>query len=92
MRHNKPLAEGYARTSVRKRKGYRVEWAGLELKVAVEERESVKKLEISEWEKGEWMTLKQLNVALGDDPEATANWAQSCIEIGPSEYKLNVHS
>ena len=92
MRHNKPLAEGYTKIPLRKRKNYRVEWSKLELKVAVEERESVRKLEIAEWEEGEWMTLKQLNNALGDDPEATANWAQSCIDIGPSEYKLNVHS
>ena len=48
------------------------------------------KLTITEWAEAEWYTPKQLNRELGYDPEACVNWIQSCLDKGPSEYKLNV--
>ena len=90
MKHNKELNHKYSNTPRKRKAGVRKEWIADELVVALEEKEALESLTITEWEAGEWMTLKQLSVALGNDPEAAANWAQSCIEIGPSQYKLDV--
>ena len=58
--------------------------------VASEAINAIIRLTLSGWSEAEWLTPRQLNKQLGDDPEATVNWIRSCIEMGPSQYKLNV--
>ena len=55
-----------------------------------EEMREIIRLTISQWADAEWFTPKQLNRELGYDPEACINWIQSCLDAGPTEYKLNV--
>ena len=55
-----------------------------------EEIKHIISLTITDWSEAEWFTPRQLNRALGYDPEATVNWIRSCLDKGPTEYKLNV--
>lgn len=55
-----------------------------EKKAALFRHEQVDRIE------GEWLTPKQLYQTLGCDLPATLSWIESCLDLGASQYKLNV--
>ena len=84
------LAKDYADASRGMKAQKRVEHFKNKGEVLKEQINALILLTFSDWNEARWMTPKQLNRALGYDEEATVNWIRSCIELGPSQYKLNV--
>ena len=84
------LAKQYAEAPRGEKANVRVEHFAQKGALLAEEIKSIIRLTITEWSDAQWFTPRQLNRELGYDPEATVNWIESCIEKGPTEYKLNV--
>ena len=90
LENDPELAEEYANTPRGLKQAERLEHFQHRGEVASKAITAIIRLTISDWSEAEWLTPRQLNKQLGDDPEATVNWIRSCIEMGPSQYKLNV--
>ena len=86
-----PFTVNYKQGTPLSRKADRVRFMTEKRDVLEEKREGLKRITFEDWSSGIWMTPKQLNKELGDDPEATMNWIDSCIEAGPTQFKLNVY-
>ena len=69
---------------------WRREFCSLKAVELEEELEAIEDLVVSEKQTGTFLTLRKIVVELGNDPEAALNWGRSCLELGPSEYKVCV--
>ena len=84
------LAQQYEKAHRKDKSNVRTAHFRMKGELLKEEMREIIRLTISQWSDAEWFTPKQLNRELGYDPEACINWIQSCLDAGPTEYKLNV--
>ena len=70
----------------------RREWYNLRAIETSEELELIQTYSTEDYTKGTWYTLLRIAWEMGGDVEAAKNYCQSCIELGKTEFKINVLS
>ena len=65
-------------------------WTALRAQQCAEELEAIETLTIEDYDKGTWFTLKRIAVEMGGDIEGAKNYCESCVELGKSEFRINV--
>ena len=70
----------------------RKEWYSIRAVEIEEELEATQTYSTEDYTKGTWYTLLRVAWEMGGDVEGAKNYCQSCIELGKTEFKVNVPS
>ena len=68
----------------------RREWSGYRAKETQMELEALETLTLEEHSNATWYTFKRIAVELGNDVQGAKNYCQSCLELGKTEFRINV--
>ena len=70
---------------------WRQKWADLRAVECEDELEAIEDLTIDEYAEGKFYTIRRISWELGGDIEGAVNFAKSCLQLGSSEFHLDVN-
>ena len=69
---------------------FRALWAKSKLKVEEEKFQASRSLTQTQSQRGRWLSVRKIAWEYGNDPAAAIQYCKSCVQLGPSEYRMDV--